>query len=182
MNNGIQMLADTTLLGIAGLLAGEAGSLHLQSISLKSWLAADYLVVAGSLIGFSAYTWLIRNARTTLVSTYAYVNPVVAVLLGAAFASEPITARTLIAGAIILAGVAMIVARPARPVPATPPATPPEPVATPPAGNRRTQWTESTQKRPTPSRRDRPRRSAHRTTSRTPRAARRRALHRVPRP
>jgi len=134
MGSGIQMLAGAVLLGIAGLLAGEAGSLHLQSVSLKSWLAVGYLVVAGSLIGFSAYAWLIRNARTSLVSTYAYVNPVVAVLLGAAFASEPITARTLIAGAIILSGVAMIVARPARPVRATPPATPPEPVAQQPVG------------------------------------------------
>ena len=113
--SGMEMLAGGVLLGLAGLLAGESGHLHLDAISVKSWTAVAYLVVAGSLVGFSAYAWLIRNARTSLVSTYAYVNPVVAVLLGAAFASEPITARTLVAGAIILAGVALIVARPAAP-------------------------------------------------------------------
>src|SRR5581483_8255004 len=86
-----------------------------DAISVKSWVSVGYLIVAGSLIGFSAYASLIRNARTSLVSTYAYVNPVVAVLLGAAFASEPITPRTLVAGAIILAGVALSVARPAAP-------------------------------------------------------------------
>ena len=115
MSSGIQMLAGGMLLGIVGLLTGEAGQFH-GSISTKSLLAVGWLVVAGSLIGFSAYAWLIRNARTSLVSTYAYVNPVVAVLLGAAFASEPLTARTMVAGAIILAGVALIVARPARDV------------------------------------------------------------------
>jgi drug/metabolite transporter (DMT)-like permease len=112
--SGMQMLAGGVLLGLFGLLDGEAGRVHLAAVSTKSMLAVVYLVVAGSLIGFSAYAWLIRNARTSLVSTYAYVNPVVAVLLGAAFASEPVTARTLVAGAIILAGVALIVARPAR--------------------------------------------------------------------
>jgi drug/metabolite transporter (DMT)-like permease len=110
--SGMQMLAGGVLLGLAGLATGELGQFH-HAVSLKSMASVGYLVVAGSLIGFSAYAWLIRNAPTTLVSTYAYVNPVVAVLLGAAFAAEPITARTLIAGAIILAGVAMIVARPA---------------------------------------------------------------------
>jgi drug/metabolite transporter (DMT)-like permease len=116
--SGMQMLAAGVLLGGMGLLGGEASRLHVDAISLKSGLAIVWLIIAGSLIGFSAYAWLIRNARTSLVSTYAYVNPVVAVLLGAAFASEPITPRTLIAGAIILAGVAMIVARPAARRPA----------------------------------------------------------------
>jgi drug/metabolite transporter (DMT)-like permease len=114
MASGIQMLSAGVVFGVVGLIGGEAGRLHLDAISTKSAISIGYLVVAGSLIGFSAYAWLIRNARTSLVSTYAYVNPVVAVLLGAAFASEPITLRTLVAGAIILAGVAMIVARPAR--------------------------------------------------------------------
>jgi drug/metabolite transporter (DMT)-like permease len=113
MASGMEMLAGGVLLGLAGLATGEAGRLHVDAISGKSMISVAYLVVAGSLIGFSAYAWLIRNARTSLVSTYAYVNPVVAVLLGAAFASEPITVRTLVAGGIILAGVALIVARPA---------------------------------------------------------------------
>ncbi len=115
MASGMEMLAGGVLLGVVALLSGEATHLHADAISVKSWVSVGYLIVAGSLIGFSAYAWLIRNARTSLVSTYAYVNPVVAVLLGAAFASEPITPRTLVAGAIILAGVALIVARPAAP-------------------------------------------------------------------
>jgi drug/metabolite transporter (DMT)-like permease len=113
LGTGMQMLAGGLLLGLAGAATGEISQLHVGAIGQKAWLSVAYLVVAGSLIGFSAYAWLIRNARTSLVSTYAYVNPIVAVLLGAAFASEPITVRTLVAGGIILAGVAMIVARPA---------------------------------------------------------------------
>jgi drug/metabolite transporter (DMT)-like permease len=136
---GMQMLAGGVLLGLAGLLDGEAPHVHLGAVSAKSALAVLYLVVAGSLVGYVAYAWLIRNARTSLVSTYAYVNPVVAVLLGAAFASEPITMRTLLAGAIILAGVALIVARPVRPpVPSARPTAEPAPPAPQPvgAGNR----------------------------------------------
>jgi len=113
LGSGMEMLAGGVLLGIVGLIGGEAGRLHLTAVTGKSLLSVGYLIVFGSLLGFSAYAWLIRNARTSLVSTYAYVNPVVAVLLGAAFASEPITLRTLVAGAVILSGVAMIVARPA---------------------------------------------------------------------
>jgi drug/metabolite transporter (DMT)-like permease len=136
--SGMQMLAGGVLLGLAGLATGEAGHVHLGAVSTKSALSVAYLVVAGSLVGFSAYAWLIRKAPTTLVSTYAYVNPVVAVLLGAAFASEALTARTMIAGAIILAGVAMIVARPAqrrqRGVTPTAPAESAPPAAALPAG------------------------------------------------
>jgi drug/metabolite transporter (DMT)-like permease len=133
LGSGMQMLAGGALLGLAGLLDGEAPHVHPAAVSLKSALAVAYLVVFGSLLAFSAYAWLIRNARTSLVSTYAYVNPVVAVVLGAAFASEPITARTLVAGAIILSGVALIVARPAaRPAPrATATAEPAAPAAAP---------------------------------------------------
>src|SRR5258708_34385705 len=114
----MEMLAGGVLLGIVGLIGGEAGRLHLTAVTGKSLLSVGYLVVAGSLIGFSAYAWLIRNARTSLVSTYAYVNPVVAGLLGAAFASEPITGPPLRAGGIVLAGGAQ--ARP-RPSPRRPP-------------------------------------------------------------
>ena len=131
--SGIQMLSGAVLLGLAGLASGELAHFNVHGVSAKSALWTGYLVLAGSLLGFSAYAWLFRNARTSLVSTYAYVNPVVAVLLGAAFASEPITARTLIAGAIILTGVALIVARPARrPVAEAPAAAPPAPATVPP--------------------------------------------------
>ena len=68
-----------------------------------------YLVVVGSIVAFSCFQWLLHNAPTSIVATYAYVNPVVAVLLGAAFLGEPLTMRTLIAGAAIVASVVLIV-------------------------------------------------------------------------
>jgi drug/metabolite transporter (DMT)-like permease len=82
---------------------------HWQGISRTSWLAVLYLIVFGSLVGFSAYVWLLRSAPLSLVSTYAYVNPVVAVVLGAIFIGEALTLRVLVAGTIILAAVALIV-------------------------------------------------------------------------
>jgi drug/metabolite transporter (DMT)-like permease len=83
--------------------------LHWQHVSTTSIVALAYLIVFGSLVGFSAYVWLLRSAPLSLVSTYAYVNPVVAVILGAVFIGEALNARTLIAGGIILAAVALIV-------------------------------------------------------------------------
>jgi drug/metabolite transporter (DMT)-like permease len=71
-------------------------------------VAVAYLIVAGSLLAFTAYAWLLRAAPTPLVATYAYVNPVVAVLLGWAVAAEPVTPRMIAAGAIIVAAVALI--------------------------------------------------------------------------
>ena len=82
-------------------------------------LALGYLTTAGSLVAFTAYSWLMRNASPTLVGTYAYVNPVVAVVLGWAFAGEVVTGRTLVAGAIIVASVVLLITgRPGEPVPA----------------------------------------------------------------
>ena len=83
-------------------------------------LALVYLILIGSLVGFTAYIWLLRVAPTTLVSTYAYVNPVVAVFLGWAIENESVTPRTVVAGGMILVAVALIVS--ARP--ATAPAPP----------------------------------------------------------
>jgi drug/metabolite transporter (DMT)-like permease len=116
VGTGMEMIAGGALLGIVGLATGEAADLHLTAISLRSWLGLGYLIVFGSLVGFTAYVWLLRVARTSLVSTYAYVNPVIAVLLGWALVSEPLTARTLIAGAVIVVAVILIVT--ARQVPA----------------------------------------------------------------
>jgi drug/metabolite transporter (DMT)-like permease len=76
---------------------------------MSSIVATAYLIVFGSLIGFSAYVWLLRAAPLSLVSTYAYVNPVVAVILGTIFLSERLNPRTAIAGGIIIAAVALIV-------------------------------------------------------------------------
>lgn len=110
----MQMLAGGVLLGVAGLVYGEADDVDLAAVSGETMLAFVYLVLVGSLIGFTAYTWLLRNAPTSLVGTYAYVNPVVAVLLGTLLLHEPLEARTLIGGGVILAAVVLIVsARPA---------------------------------------------------------------------
>jgi drug/metabolite transporter (DMT)-like permease len=80
-------------------------------VPTRAWLALGYLVVAGSMVAYTAYAWLLQNVRLSLVTTYAYVNPVVAVLLGTLVLDEPLTARTLLASAAIVAGVAMIVRR-----------------------------------------------------------------------
>src|SRR5437763_10514906 len=107
------MLAGGAVLAVLALSLGEER--QVAHVSASSLAALLYLIVIGSLVGFSAYIWLLRAAPTSLVSTYAYVNPVVAVFLGWAIESEPIGPRTVVAGAMILAAVALIVrARPAR--------------------------------------------------------------------
>jgi drug/metabolite transporter (DMT)-like permease len=108
LGTAMEMLAGGACLAVAGLVAGEAGRLDLVGASAKSLLAVAYLVLFGSLVGFTAYVWLLRVTRPALVATYAYVNPVVAVLLGWAFAGEEISARTLLAAAIIVGGVVLI--------------------------------------------------------------------------
>ena len=90
-----------------GTLTGEWARLDLSAITLPSLWGLVYLVVFGSLVGFTAYTWLLRVAPTTLVSTYAYVNPVVAILMGNLLASEPLTPRILLAAAVIVGSVAL---------------------------------------------------------------------------
>jgi drug/metabolite transporter (DMT)-like permease len=105
----MEMLAGAALLAIAGAATGELGRLGAGSVSTESLLALVYLIVVGSLVGFSAYIWLLKAAPTHLVGTYAYVNPVVAVLLGALWLGEPITLPTVIGGAAIVAAVALIV-------------------------------------------------------------------------
>ncbi len=107
---GMEMLCGGAAILVVGVAAGDLGRVHPNRFSLASVLALAYLIVFGSFAGFASYVWLLRNARTSLVSTYAYVNPVVAVFLGWAFLDEPITLRTLIAGAIVLAAVALIIA------------------------------------------------------------------------
>jgi drug/metabolite transporter (DMT)-like permease len=126
VGTGMEMLAGGMLLAFVGAARGEFAQLDSAAVSLESVLGLGYLIVFGSLVAFAAYVWLLRVTRTTLVSTYAYVNPVVAVFLGWAVLAEPITAGTLVAGAIIVVAVALIVsARPAKqssPSPEEPPA------------------------------------------------------------
>ena len=107
--SGMQQVAGGAVILLAAAVSGELGDLELSRVTAGSLLALAYLVVFGSLLTFSTYLWLLRNARTSLVSTYAFVNPVVAVTLGWAFLDEPITARTLVAGGVILVAVALIV-------------------------------------------------------------------------
>jgi drug/metabolite transporter (DMT)-like permease len=108
LGTAMEMIGGGLCLVVAGLVAGEHRRLDLAAASPKSLLAVAYLVVFGSLIGFTAYVYLLRHSRPALVATYAYVNPVVAVLLGWAFAGEPLSARTLLAGGIIVGAVVLI--------------------------------------------------------------------------
>jgi drug/metabolite transporter (DMT)-like permease len=105
----LQMLLAAVVLGVIGVLVGELESFHPAKVSTASLLALTYLIVVGSMVAFNAYAWLLRNAPLSLIGTYAYVNPVVAVGLGAIFLAEPISLRTVVAAAVILAAVAMIV-------------------------------------------------------------------------
>jgi len=111
LGNGMELLAGSAGSFLLGLVTGEAGRLNIAAITLRSVAGLAYLIVVGSLIGFVCYTWLLRVAPTTLVVTYAYVNPLVAVILGSLLAQEVLTARVLIATPLILAAVVLIHAR-----------------------------------------------------------------------
>lgn len=117
LNVGMQMLSGGALLLVVGWTFGER--LDVGAVSAKSALALGYLVVVGALVGYSAYVWLLQVSTPAKVSTYAYVNPVVAVLLGWALAGEPLGPRVLAAGAAVVVAVALITT--ARAVPARPP-------------------------------------------------------------
>jgi drug/metabolite transporter (DMT)-like permease len=108
--SGMQMLAGGLLLLLAGLFTGEYANLDLSKASWMSVGAFFYLTVFGSIVAFPAYGYLLRNVSPAKAATYAYVNPVVAVLLGWLLADEPLTLRTLIAATIILASVVLITA------------------------------------------------------------------------
>jgi drug/metabolite transporter (DMT)-like permease len=123
----MQMLTASAFLGITGLVTGEASGIHADSFAAKPVIAFVYLVVVGSLIAFSAYAWLLKNVRISTVSTYAFVNPVVAVALGGLFLDEAISVTMIVAGAAIVIAVVLIVtARTPRPKRASEPL--PEPL------------------------------------------------------
>ncbi|MFI5120799.1 MAG: EamA family transporter [Thermoanaerobaculia bacterium] len=104
----LQMLAGGVLLGGASGVTGEWARFSPALVSARSLAAVAYLVVFGSLVAFTAYIWLLRVASPALVSTYAFVNPVIAVFLGWLLASEEVGARTLVAAAVIVAAVVLI--------------------------------------------------------------------------
>lgn len=108
MMTGGEMLAGSIPIMIVSFLAGEWSGFSIADVSLRSWLAVLYLIAFGSMIGFVAYIWLLQNAPVSLVSTYAYVNPLVAVFLGNWFAQEILTSRTLLAAGIIIGSVLLI--------------------------------------------------------------------------
>lgn len=108
----MQMLCGGALLMVAGLASGEAARLDLATVETESWLGFAFLVLLGSLVGYSAYVWLLQVVRAELVATYAFVNPIVAVVLGTLIAGEEFTARTAVVAAIIVIAVALVVTAP----------------------------------------------------------------------
>ena len=127
LSTGMEMLMGGAALVLAGVLTGELGQVNVATMSSKSLLSFVYLTTFGSLVGFTAYIWLLRVGSPTRAATYAYVNPVVAVFLGWLLAGEAITPRTILATLVIVGGVVLITsARPRKPSPApAPPVTPP---------------------------------------------------------
>jgi drug/metabolite transporter (DMT)-like permease len=109
VGNAMVMIAGGAISLAWGLARGEASLLDPDRFSMESILAISYLVVFGSWIAFSAYLWLLRNARTSLVATYAWVTPMLAAYLGHLLKDEPLGGRSLVAGAIVLAAVALTV-------------------------------------------------------------------------
>jgi drug/metabolite transporter (DMT)-like permease len=123
---GLQMLFGGAVLFVAAVLSGEARSFDAAAVTPQSWLALLYLMLMGSLASWTVYAWLLRSAPLPLISTYAYVNPIVAVILGSIVLAEPLTPRTIVAAAVIIVGVAIVVTargRMVQPTTTTPPAT-----------------------------------------------------------
>lgn len=108
MATGAEMLAGSLALFLVSGLTGEWSNFSFVDVTLKSWLGLAYLITFGSMIGFVSYIWLLQNAPVSLVATYAYVNPLVAVFLGAWLANESLNARILIAGLVIIGSVVLI--------------------------------------------------------------------------
>jgi drug/metabolite transporter (DMT)-like permease len=104
----MQMLCAGVMLGVVGAGSGEIGRVHPAAFSIASLGALAYLVVFGSLLAFTAYGWLLKHASTPVLSTYAYVNPAVAVFLGWAFAGEQLGSRELVSGFVVLTSVMLL--------------------------------------------------------------------------
>jgi len=108
MSSGAQMLAGGILLAVTAAIFGEFRGFHIQAVSRGAWFALAYLIVAGSIVGFTAYVWLIHHESPTKVGTYAYVNPVVAVILGYFLGGEVVGPRTLLGTLLVLVSVVVI--------------------------------------------------------------------------
>jgi drug/metabolite transporter (DMT)-like permease len=112
MSSGAQMLAGGLLLAITSAGLGELRGFRFDAVSRGAWLALGYLIVAGSIVAFTAYVWLIHHESPTRVGTYAYVNPVVAVLVGYFFGGEALGLRTMLGTLLVLVGVVVITTTP----------------------------------------------------------------------
>lgn len=108
MSSGAQMLAGGIMLALTAAILGEFRGFHIQTVSRGAWLALAYLIVAGSIVGFTAYVWLIHHESPTKVGTYAYVNPVVAVAVGYFLGGETVGPRTLLGTLLVLVSVVVI--------------------------------------------------------------------------
>jgi drug/metabolite transporter (DMT)-like permease len=108
MSSGAQMLAGGVQLALAAAILGEFRGFHIQAVSRGAWFALAYLIVAGSIVGFTAYVWLIHHESPTKVGTYAYVNPVVAVVIGHFLGGETVGPRTLLGTLLVLVSVVVI--------------------------------------------------------------------------
>src|SRR5262249_13170332 len=119
MSSGAQMLAGGVLLALVAGGLGEFGNFHPGSVSRAAWLSLLYLIVAGSIMGYTAYLWLLHRESPTQVAHYAYVNPIVAVIVGHFFGGEPLDSRTILGTALVLVSVVVITTgNPKAPVPA----------------------------------------------------------------
>ena len=108
MSSGAQMLAGGVFLAITAAVLGEFRGFHPSDVSLRAWLALAYLIVAGSIVAFTAYVWLIHRESPTKVGTYAYVNPLVAVVVGYFLGGEPLGSRTILGTLFVLTSVVVI--------------------------------------------------------------------------
>jgi len=114
MSSGAQMLAGGVLLTLTAAGFGEFGRFDARAVSLQAWLALAYLIVAGSIVGFTAYVWLLHHESPTVVGTYAYVNPVVAVVVGYFLGGEALGMRTVLGTVFVLVSVVVITTTKAR--------------------------------------------------------------------
>ena len=114
MSSASQMTTGGLLLRVTAALLGEFRGFHIQPVSRGAWLALAYLVVAGSIVAFTAYVWLLHHESPTKVGTYAYVNPLVAVLVGHFLGAEPLGPRTILGTALVLVSVVVITTTPVR--------------------------------------------------------------------
>jgi drug/metabolite transporter (DMT)-like permease len=119
MASALQMLGGGAALTVTAWFNGDFAQLNVAAIAPRAWVAFAYLIAFGSLVGFSTFVWLMKHSTPARVSTYAYVNPLVAVFLGWLILHEPISSRTIVASAIIVAAVVIITAQKNRPKPAS---------------------------------------------------------------